>query len=257
MKNETYEAMFFGALEKNGKLLKGYSNFHRYSFGNQLFAMWQMIGRGIEVSPIATFKKWQSLNRQVRKGEKAIELVMPVQVKDRNDEDKKKTVFIYKKGWFAMSQTDGEDVTFPEVGFDWEKALKELNIVKENFQHTNGNCQGYAKKGNIVAVNPLAELPLKTLVHEIAHVLLHLDGDVEFVDSKTDKASIKEVEAEGVALFVSLALGIEEHVEYCVGYIKNWLGGGNEIPTDSIKKIFRAADKILKAGQEKEATPSE
>jgi antirestriction protein ArdC len=250
MKNEIYETLFAEVLKGSGKMLKGYSNFHRYSFGNQMYAMWQMMGRGLEVSPIGTFKKWQSLGRNVMKGQKAIELCMPVTIKDENDKTKKKVVFVYRKNWFAMSQTEGKDLEFPPVAFDYEKALRELNIVKESFKHTDGNAQGYAQKG-IVAINPLAELPLKTLFHEIAHNLLHLETDKEFIDTKTQESNIAEVEAEGVALCVSLALGLEENVPYCVGYIKNWLGKGNEVPADSIKKIFKAADKILKAGQEK------
>lgn len=256
MKNEHYEELFKLALKGDGKMLKGYSNFHRYSFSNQLFAMYQMMERGLDITPIATYKKWASLGRQVQKGQKAIELVMPVTKKAKVEGEKDNVFFVFKKGWFAMSQTEGEDVQFPETEFDYEKALRELNIVKEVFAITNGNVQGYAKKGTI-AINPLAELPLKTLFHEVAHNILHLEGDEEFIDDVTAKKNLKEVEAEGTALCVSLALGLQENVPYCVGYIKNWLGEGNEIPVDSIKRIFRATDKILKAGQEKEVKGDE
>jgi antirestriction protein ArdC len=254
MRNEDYEKMFNLALTQEGKLLKGYSNFHRYSFGNQLWAMCQMWERGIEISPIATFKKWQELGRQVQRGSKALALFMPITVEDEKT-GKDKVIFIARNKWFALSQTEGDDVVFPEVGFDYEKALQELNIVKVAFEHTDGNCQGFARKGQI-AINPIAELPSKTFFHEVAHNLLHLEGDEEFVDNKTTEHNIKEVEAEGVALFVSLALGLAENVPFAVGYVKNWLGKGNEIPIDSIKRIFRAADKILKAGQEKEVKGS-
>ncbi len=259
MKNEHYEQLFELALKGEGKLLSGYSNFHNYSFGNQMLAMMQMIERGLQISPIATYKKWAELGRQVQKGQKAIFLQMPITKKAEQAGEKDKTFFVYKNNWFAMSQTEGEEVEFPKVGFDWDKALRELNIVKVAFEHTNGNSQGYATKGK-VAVNPLAELPAKTLIHEIAHNLLHLEGDEEFVDDATTQHNIKEVEAEGTALCVSLALGLTENVPFCVGYIKNWLGKGNEVPVDSIKRIFKATDKILKAGQEKEgeveASPS-
>ncbi len=251
MKNETYEKLFELALKGEGAMLKGYSNFHRYSFGNQLFAMYQMVERGLAITPIATYKKWASLGRQVQKGQKAIELVMPVTKKSEVKGEKDSVWFVFKKLWFAMSQTEGEDVVFPEIEFDYEKALRTLNIVKEEFALTNGNVQGYARKGTI-AINPLAELPAKTFFHEVAHNLLHLENDEEFVDDVTEKKNLKEVEAEGTALCVSLALGLDENVKYCVGYIKNWLGEGNEVPVESVKRIFRAADKILKAGQEKE-----
>lgn len=253
MKNEQYEQMFHMALTKDGKLLKGYSNFHRYSLGNQLWAMFQMIERGIEISPIGTFKKWNELGRQVQRGSKAIALYMPVTIKAKEEGEKDKVIFVAKNNWFAMSQTEGADVEFPKADFDYEKALRELDITKVAFDITNGNVQGFARKGQI-AINPVAELPSKTFFHEVAHNLLHLENDVEFVDDKTTEHNIQEVEAEGVALFVSLALGLAENVPYCVGYCKSWLGKGNEIPVDSIKRIFKAADKILKAGQTKEVT---
>lgn len=247
MKNEHYQQMFGMALEGNGAMLKGYSLFHNYSFANQMWAMFQMIGRGIEISPIAPFKKWQALGRNVKKGEKAIELCMPFRFKDK-ETDKEKTVFTFQKKWFAMAQTEGEEVEFPAVEFDFDKALTALNIEKVHFDMVDGNCQGFAKPGRKIAINPLAEMPHKTFFHEMGHVLLgHCDNGSELIDDVTTKKSLKEVEAESVALCCMLALGIEG-IEYPRGYIKAWLGSG-EIPADSIKKIFKVADAILKAGK--------
>lgn len=253
MKNEQYEKMFELALKGEGKLLKGFSNFHNYSFGNQMWAMWQMMDRGIEVSPIATFKKWQSLGRQVQKGSKAIALLMPVTVKDKDKlgNEVKKTVFVARNNWFAMSQTQGDDVQFPEIGFNFDRALETLKITKEAFQLTNGNVLGYAKKGRVLAINPIGEKPEATLFHEMAHILLgHCDGETDvFEDDVTTQKNLKEVEAESVALCCMLALGVEG-TEYCVGYVKNWQKT-EEIPMDSVRKIFKVANEILRAGTEK------
>lgn len=255
MKNETYQTLFEQALKSQGKLMKGFSNFHNYSFGNQMFAMWQMLSRNQEIAPIATYKKWQELGRQVKKGAKALELVMPCTVKDKDKDgnEKKKTVFVYRKNWFSMNDTEGEDVKFPEVGFDFEMAFQNLKITKENFKHPNGNVLGYAKAGRILAINPVGEKPEATTFHEIAHILLgHCDGETELFDEVTTQKNLKEVEAEGVALCCMLALGVEG-TEYAVGYLRNWWGE-NEIPADSIKKIFRVTNEILKAGQDKPQT---
>lgn len=251
MKNEIYEKIFDLAMQGEGKKLRGYSNFHNYSFGNQMFAMWQMLGRGIEVSPIGTFKKWQSLGRNVIKGQKAIELCMPVTITD-DDTGKKKTIFVFRKNWFALSQTDGKDVEFPQIGFDYNKALTELGITKVKFEDLSGNVQGYAKPNRQIAVSPIAEMPHKTFFHEVAHIMLgHLDkGDTEFVGSPTTARNLQEVEAEGVALCCMLALNLDG-IEFPRGYIKTWLGK-NEFPIDSKKKIFKVANVILKAGMEKE-----
>lgn len=250
MQNAQYEEMFEMALKGEGKLLKGFSNFHNYSFNNQMWAMCQMWGRGITISPIATFKKWQTLGRQVAKGSKAIALIMPVTIEDKETKEKK-TVFVPRNNWFAMSQTTGEDVVFPEVGFDFEQAFINLKITKEAFSHVNGNVLGYAKKGRVLAVNPVGEKPEATAFHEMAHILLgHCDGETELFDEVTTQKNLKEVEAESVALCCMLALGIEG-TEFNVGYINNWKNT-EEIPVDSIKKIFRVTNEILRAGQEKE-----
>jgi antirestriction protein ArdC len=250
MKNEQYQELFELALKGEGKLLKGFSNFHQYSWLNQLWAMSQMIGRDIPVGPIATFKKWQSLGRNVKKGSKALALLMPVTIKDK-ETDEKKTLFLPKNNWFCLHQTEGDDVEFPAVEFDFEKALETLKITKEVFDHVDGNVLGYAKKGRVLAINPVGERPEGTFFHEVGHILLgHCDGDSELVDSVTTQKNLKEVEAEGVALCCSLALGLAG-TEYHVGYVRNWWKH-NEIPADSIKKIFRVTNEILRAGQTKE-----
>jgi len=243
-----YTQLFESTLKQaEGKMLGAYNNFHKYSFLNQVIAQWQMMDRGIPVGPIATYKQWAGLGRQVRKGEKAIALRMPVTKKAKVEGEKDEHFFIFKNNWFALSQTDGEDVKFPAIEFDYDRALRKLNIERIDFDITEGNAQGFARKGKI-AINPLAELPAKTFFHELAHNLLHLENDIEFVDDKTTERNIAEVEAEGVAMCVSMALGLEQNIPYCVGYIRHWLNDGNEVPVDSVKRIFKAADKILKAG---------
>jgi hypothetical protein len=55
-----------------------------------------------------------------------------------------------------------------------EKAMKELNITVEPFEHPDGNCQGYAKTDQrVIAVSPIAYDGFKTAAHECSHVLLH------------------------------------------------------------------------------------
>ena len=110
----------------------------------------------------------------------------------------------------------------------------------------NGNCQGYAK-GRQIAINPLAQL-IKTTLHELAHIELGHTSEAAVNDSETLPRSLKEVEAESVALLCLESLGMDG-AEFCRGYIQNWLSGAT-IPERSAQRIFSAADKILKAGIE-------
>src|SRR6478752_5434733 len=69
------------AVTKPGTLMWAYSLFWNYSLGNQILALIQANRRGIALGPIASFNRWKELGRHVRRGEKAIELCMPVMSK--------------------------------------------------------------------------------------------------------------------------------------------------------------------------------
>jgi len=237
------------AIEQPGLVLSAYTNFHNYSIGNQLAAMLQCHLRGIQPGPIATYPRWQQLGRQVRRGEKAIELCMPITVKHDTEEDEPETFtrFLWKKNWFVLSQTDGEPVA-PEPIPDWDdaRALEALKISKVPFDYTNGNVQGFARKRQI-AISPLAALPQKTAFHEIAHILLGHTEEGDVNDGETIPRSLREAEAESVAMICCESLGIDG-APYCRGYIQGWLEGA-PIPERSAQRIFKAADQILKAGR--------
>src|SRR6266850_2905163 len=69
------------AVSKPGTLMRAYSLFWNYSLGNQILAFIQAKNRGIELGPIASFNRWKELGRHVKRGEKALELCMPVTMK--------------------------------------------------------------------------------------------------------------------------------------------------------------------------------
>src|SRR5579872_6635083 len=69
------------AVTEPGVVSTAYNRFHSYSLGNQLLALAQCEGRGIEPGPLATFPRWRQLGRHVRKGERALTLCMPITVK--------------------------------------------------------------------------------------------------------------------------------------------------------------------------------
>ena len=249
MSERNFSDLLKAVTTEPGKISKAYSVFWDYSLRNQLAAMFECASRGIELGPIASFKKWQSLGRQVKRGEKAIPLCMPVTCKreDTNGDEVTFNRFVWKNNWFALSQTDGADYV-PPTPSTWDKAhaLKALEITEVPFQHTNGNVQGYATLRK-VAVSPLAALPHKTLFHELAHVILGHTAEL-MSDSEATPRNIREVEAECTAMLCCAALelpGLEESR----GYVQGWYGSGEPIPEASANKILSAADKILKAGR--------
>jgi N-terminal domain of anti-restriction factor ArdC len=242
--SSTWQQLLNEAITKPGLLAAAYNSFHSYSIGNQVLAMVQCQQRGITPGPIATFPAWKEKSRHVKKGEKALTLCMPVNRK--NEDDETYTSFIYRNRWFVLSQTEGEEIEQPTPPtWDKARALAELGISEVPFDLTDGNVMGYAKKRSI-AISPLAFAPFKTLFHELAHVILNHTEELDFSDSESTPKSLREVEAESVALILCESLNLPG-AEHCRGYIQSWLAG-DVIPEKSAQKIFRAADRILKAG---------
>jgi antirestriction protein ArdC len=249
-----WSALLAEAVKRPGSILEAYSNFHNYSIGNCMLAAWQCHARGIALGPIATYNKWRELGRQVRRGEKALTLCMPRTVKakaqseDGEDEETFRTYFVYKRFWFVLEQTDGDDYELPAIP-QWDKAraLEGLGIREETFTHLNGNVQGYAKAGRVIAINPAAQLPHKTLFHELGHQILGHVSEGDRSETETLSRNLDEAEAEGVALICCEALGLAG-ADYCRGYIQSWLAGA-EIPERSCRRIFSAANAILEAGK--------
>ena len=250
-----WSALLVEAINKPGLIMEAYSAFHNYSIGNQILALVQCQLRGLQPGPINTFPKWQTLGRIVKRGERALTLCMPITRKQREEESEEEhtfTSFAYKPRWFVLSQTVVEEVE-PAMVPEWdaEQALAALCIERVAFDKTDGNCQGFARKRQI-AINPVAQLPYKTLFHELAHVILGHTTEADFADTETTPRNLREVEAEAVALLCCESLSLEG-ADYCRGYIQNWLYQGtgfdaDAIPEKSAQKILRAADQILRAG---------
>ena len=246
------------AVTEPGTISQAYRQFHSYSLGNQLLALGQCLDRGLPPGPMATYPKWKVLGRQVRKGEKAITLCMPVTVKRRpathvttsdapTDDPDVMTWFVHKARWFVLSQTDGDPMPTPETPvWNADHALETLGVDEVPFDRVDGNCLGFARDRSI-AINPVNPLPHKTRFHELAHVLLGHTSEGEQADSDLTPRNLRECEAESVALLCCAALGLPG-TEESRGYIQAWWGQGHEIPERSAQRVVKVADQILKAG---------
>jgi antirestriction protein ArdC len=243
------------AVTEPGSISSAYRQFHSYSLGNQLLAWSQCLAREIPPGPLATYPRWKELGRHVRKGEKALTLCMPVTVKrtaeqaDGAEAADVFTRFIYRPNWFVLAQTEGQPLPEqPTPAWEKDRALAALQIQEMPFDSLEGNCLGFARDRSI-AINPVNPMPHKTRFHELAHVLLGHTSEGEQSDSDRTPRSLRECEAEAVALLCCAALDLPG-VECCRGYIQSWWGQGQPIPERSAQKILKAADQILKAGRE-------
>ena len=245
MSKNDWAGLLHEAVTVPGVVSTAYHAFHNYSMGNQMLASMECRMRGLPLGPIATFNGWKAKGRFVKRGERAITLWMPLSYtkKDKDGNDVAVHYFALKPHWFTISQTDGKPYAEPAIpGWDIDKALAALNIERVPYDMVDGNTQAFAQK-NQVAINPVAAHPAKSLLHEIAHVLLgHTDPSCAL-----DK-HLKEAQAESVALLVADALDIPGADE-SRGYIQSWFGTDHDLPVDAAQDVFMAADKILKAGR--------
>ena len=142
----------------------------------------------------------------------------------------------------------GPDVEWPELPeWDVQRALAALDITQVPYAMIDGNCQGYSFERN-VAVSPVAMFGLKTLFHEIGHVMLGHTTDCADGESPCSRG-VQEFGAEAVAYLLAHELELSEWApEESRAYIQHWLG--DEQVTDShIRAVFTAVDKILRAGR--------
>jgi antirestriction protein ArdC len=239
------QSLFNEALTKPGMLSDAYARFYEFSIGNSILALLQAGNQ-----PVATYKRWQSLGRQVKRGAQAISLLVPVSFKKDKEDENSETITLFKSvnRWFKLEDTEGEPLSHelktPE--FNLDQALSALDIEKVEFTESNYNMQGYAYK-NSIAINPAAKYPLKTAIHEIAHVLLGHTKDTQHSDTLTLEPSVMEVEAESVAYLVMSILGHEQVLTESRGYIQSWYSDSKREKI-RVSKIFGIADKIIKAG---------
>lgn len=246
-----------------GIISEAYRAFHTYSLGNQILAATQLMERDLPIAPIASFNTWKSKGRMVRKGQKAIRLFMPVTLR-RQDRDEATGIeqemqfqsFLLRPNWFSLDQTEGEifnhEVKSPE--WDSDLAMAAFGINEIPFEILDGNCQGYASQ-NKIAINPLAVLPHKTRFHEMAHVILGHTAETSMQDDERTPRNLREVEAESIAYILCSLLDLPGQEE-ARGYVQVWLGD-EPIAEKTARRIFSAADKLLKAGQPATSTEQE
>ncbi len=235
------------ALEMPGNVGNVYSRFYEYSFLNQCYLMMQGV-----YEPVATYKRWQSLGRQVIKGSKAKEIIRPIIIekKDEAGEVTAKTLrFKPVRALFGYSETYGEELPpVQPAHWDLSLALENLDIKQVPFDMLDGNTQGFST-GREFAVNPMAVSPLKTTLHELGHITIGHTAPDKMAEYQKHRG-VSEFQAEGTAFLVGNELQVlsEQQKSESRGYVQGWLQGDR--PSDSaIREVFSATEKILKAGR--------
>lgn len=223
------------------------ATFHRYSFGNCLLIAQQ----APQATQVAGFKAWQSLGRQVRKGERAIRIMAPMSVKERDaagNETGERVVFFRAVPVFDIAQTDGEPLPQaprePITGDSHARYIEPLTahaaslgytVESEHLDHARGYCD--AKRHRIVLADDLgaANARVRVLVHELAHA-----HGVNYRDYSREQA---EVIVETAAVIVCGSLGLDTTGE-SIPYIAEW---GEDGDLDAIRQHAETVDTIARS----------
>jgi len=234
-----------------------------------------------EPSYVAGFKQWQALGRQVDKGQSGYQIFAPVTArfasanpgdaqswrrlepreKPRAGEVVRSKVIAAKPAYvWDVSQTSGEplpEATSPRllegeapeglwVGLS--QAIQErgfaVALVPDAFAIDGANGRTHYGERTVVVradMDPAAQV--KTLAHELGHVVLHGPGNEEAGQHR----GVSEVEAESVALMVGAAHGMDT-ADFTLPYVGGWAEQAAKAEERSVAEVIQATgERVRKA----------
>jgi len=237
--------------------------FHRYSINNLLL----ILSQRPDATRVAGYRTWQSVGRQVTKGQRGIRIFGGRDVVTREEDERTgeetehRTRRFFPVSVFDISQTepidpDAEDPSTIAHRLTGDDPLGILAAVVDYLtgqgwtvarEAIAGEVNGYTTTDGsrrvVVDVDLSPAHAAKTALHEAAHVLLHADEDpAEYVQHR----GVKETEAESVAYVVASLLGLDTST-YSIGYVARWSEGDAETIKATAGRVLRAAHTLADA----------
>lgn len=239
------------------------SALHRYSFNNLML----IVAANPTATRVAGYRTWQSLGRQVRKGEHGIrifggrETVTTEIDEETGEETERHGRRFFPVSVFDISQTDSIDPAAADAdelvhhltGGDPAGILGAVTDYLTDAgwavtrAHLDGDTNGYtATDGTrrVVIAEDLADAQAaKTAIHETAHTLLHADeSHAEYISHR----GIKETEAESVAYITAGILGLDTSA-YSIGYIAGWADADTDLIAQTATRVLATVRTITNA----------
>ena len=229
--------------------LKAIGRFHRYSLYNVML----IASQKPHASYVAGFRTWNQLGRFVKKGEKGIMILAPIvrRKAENSEDDARQSSHIsgFRAAYvFDVSQTDGQEL--PQIGMvhgdprecsDGLRRFAAAQNIAIEYSEDIAPARGTSYGGRIALLPGQSSAEeFSTLVHELAHELLHRGDRREQTSRK-----VRETEAEATAFVVCHAIGLETG-SAAADYIQIW-NGDKETLTASLTYIQKAASQMLAA----------
>lgn len=234
-------------------------------------------------SHVAGFKQWQTLGRQVAKGQSGYMILAPVtgrfasstpsvaeswrrlgrfEKSKPGEAVRSRLVGVRPAYVWDVSQTTGDPVPEPPRphllegeapdGL-WEglaarveaEGFTVLRVPHEGMIRGANGVTDFGARTVAVRENMDASAQVKTLAHELAHVLLHGPDNLD----ATQHRGIGEVEAESVALMIGAAHGMDTS-SYTIPYVAGWAGNVDgkspvEVVQATGERVRKTASAIL------------
>lgn len=286
-RRETVEALHRQLAEQIGSLdnraeweryLAFARSFHQYSFRNRLLIMLQ----APDATAVAGYRAWQAKGYQVR-DRRPIRVLAPVTARvplldaagrplldaDGKPREIRKLVGVKPVSVYDISQTDGPPppehpvpvlLTGQAPPGLWDSLA--VLVAEQGFRLERGDCDGangvtmYDERVVRVRADVDDAQAVKSLAHELGHVLLTTDG----MDGGC--RGLREVEAESVAYMVTSAHGLDSG-QYTFRYVTGWAtqAADDSSPEDVVRatgqRVTEVADRILAHTQADVVRPAE
>lgn len=246
--------------EEFAKFMAFNSKFRSYSINNTLLIYLQRP----DAKKVAGFNKWKELHRRVKKGAKAISIFAPMTKKvEEKDLDsavrERKYTFFRPVNVFDVSDTEPIDERGEVPELDWfdkntpsETANKlvaavteliknmDIDVTKDDSSHGE---KGYSQGGKInISSDVEGVAHAATLIHEVAHELLHWkETSLFYIEPRPDRL-MQELQAESVAYLVCKHYDLP--VKQMANYLAMWKANKDAIMSQ-LTTLKKTADFII------------
>jgi antirestriction protein ArdC len=237
--------------------LRARASFHDYSFNNTLLIAFQRPA----ATRVAGYRAWQKLDRQVRKGEKAIRILAPCRVKVGETENADATQAAFRVvgfKWasvFDVSQTEGAPL--PELDYQplqgaapagvfalLEQCASDAGLRIEYRTPEIAGAHGYLRRSEFLIVVDPDQSPAmraKVLAHELGH--FH-DPALSEPDEYSAHRGDAEAVAEATAFVLCARFGLDAG-NSAIAYCCSWVDGNADRVRDLAERIDAAVDAIV------------
>jgi len=254
--------------------IRRYLTFFSKFRGHSLFNTWLIyIQSGGKATKVAGFRQWEAkFHRRVKKGAKGLQIFVPIFTKSSSVNDEtgeeitKENAVRFKPGYvFDISDTEaiderGDVPQEPNWFADLEPTERSIELYKYfielcedmGIQISKSDSErgekGYSA-GNKINISSAREGAgeVSTLVHEIAHELMHWKKSSIYFQDKTD-AQLRELQAESVSYVVlkHYELPTEHHPTYLALWKanKDKIKANLKVISDVASFIISEIDKI-------------